>query len=201
MRTSFDHLRHSSLRFIVVVAAALACGGCVSPLIANLDAFRAAKKRGDYAEAGKYLAEDARIWFDKKEGSGSPYSAKGGPYKGWDREFNSSSTREQERTDNRTVSYISTEMNDFYRLIERQPTPARVTWYFDEDQRITGMLYQGLGRERPGPPDRQGEFEQWAAKRYPGLLDSPEMKIPNNPKRWRELLVEWRDDVGLPPID
>jgi hypothetical protein len=32
-------------------------------------------------------------------------------------------------------------------------------------------------------------------------LDSEEMKIPNNPQRWRALLTEGRADAGLPPID
>ena len=194
-------VRGRMLKSGVLVVVGMNAVGCVSPLLRNLDAYRQAKKSGDYETAAQYLADDARIWFDKKEGEGHALTAKGGPYKDWDREFRSTSTREDLRVAGQTVSYISSEINDFYRLIERVPTKARVTYYFDDDDRITGMLYRGLSPKSERPPDRYEEFKQWAAGRYPGLLDSPEMDIPNNPKRWRELLVEWRADAGLKPLD
>ena len=188
----------------VTIAAVLVglslCGGCLHPLERRLTDYRAAKKRGDYETAAKYLAQDARIWFDKKEGPGHPLRARGGPYKDWDKEFRAVSTRRNVRVQGRTVTYISSEINDFYRLIERVPMDARVTYFFDEENKITGMLYAGLSPKSKRPPDRKSEFEAWTAKHYPGLLDSEDMKIPRNPKRWRELLVEWREDAGLPPI-
>lgn len=171
------------------------------PLIKNLHAYRDAKKRGDYAAAGTYLAHNARIWFNEKEGPGNRLTAKGGPYKEWDKEFKSKSTREDAHVLGRTVTYLTLEINDFYRLTERTPTKARVTYYFDDSGKITGMLYKGLSPRAERPPDRFDEFEAWASEHYPGLLDSEEMNIPNNPKRWRQLLVEWRADAGHPPID
>ena len=101
----------------------------------------------------------------------------------------------------RTVTYITLEINDYYRLIERVPTKARVTYYFDEDNKINGMLYQGLSPRKSRPPDRYNQFKQWADEHYPGVLDDEDMKIPNQPERWRELLTEWRKDAGLPAID
>ncbi len=184
-----------------VLAGVVLIGGCMHPLQRNWKTYRAAKKRGDAATAAKYLTDDARIWFDKKEGEGFPLGPKGGPYKEWDREFRSSSTKEDLRIVDRTLTYISYEINDYYRLIERIPTKARVTYYFDDDDRITGMLYQGLAPRVERPPDRYDEFKRWADEHYPGLLDSEAMKIPNQPERWRALLTEWRRETGLPPIE
>lgn len=187
-----------------IVAAILWAGtqsGCTQSLARNLEAYRAAKRSGDYATAGQYLADDARIWFGRKEGPGNPLTVRGGPYRHWDKEFNSRSIKKKMKVRGRTLSYVAYENNDYFRLIERQPTPARVTYYFDEQGRITGMLYKGLSSKEDRPPDRRAEFDRWAAERYPGLLDSPEMEIPNNPGRWRELLTEWRADVGLPAIE
>ncbi|MHC5110069.1 MAG: hypothetical protein ACYTHJ_09340 [Planctomycetota bacterium] len=100
-----------------------------------------------------------------------------------------------------TVSYTSVEINDYYRFLDRRPTPGRISYYFDDAGLITGMLCKGLSTREMRPPDRLCEFGRWAGQRYPGLLDSPEMEIPNNPERWRALLAEWRVDVGLPAID
>lgn len=183
------------------LAPAAAIGGCMHPYLDTLHTYRDAKKKGDYALAGKHLAADARIWFGKKEGAGHPLRAKGGPYKDWDREFKSRSTREKERVVGQTVTYISSEINDYYRLIERVPTRARVTYYFNEEGKISGMFYRGLSPGSARPPDRYCEFEKWANEHYPGLLDSDEMKIPKNPERWRALLTEFREDRGLPPIE
>ncbi len=177
------------------------CGGCVHPLQRTWQTYRDAKECRDYETAGRYLADDARIWFDKKEGPGAPLTAKGGPYAEWDGEFHSKSTREHIRVVGRTLTYLTSEINDFYRLLERVPTKARVTYYFTEEGLISGMLYQGLSPRRVRPPDRFAEFKLWAAGKYPGLLDSDDMQIPNQPQRWRELLTEFRADVGLPPIE
>ena len=155
------------------------------------------------AAAGRYLAADARIWFGRKEGDGAPLRARGGPYADWDKEFRSTSTRTKPRVEGRTITYESTEINDFYRLTNRTPTAALITYYFDDAGEITGMFYRGKEAKpkEPPPPDKYDEFKTWAAKRYPGLLESEEMSIPNNPKRWRALLVEWRADVRLPVIE
>jgi len=157
----------------VTVLLALACTGCANRLLTKLEAFRAAKRRGDYAEAAKYLADDARIWHVKKEGPGKPYTVKGGPWKDWDREFNGSSTREHVRVSNHTVSYLSTETNDFYRLIEHPPARARITYYFDDEGRISGMFYEPINRDDSPASDRQDEFEQWRVSAIPVCSTHP----------------------------
>lgn len=63
------------------------------------------------------------------------------------------------------------------------------------------MLYAGLSPRSQRPPDRFEEFKTWAEGRYPGVLDSEEMEIPNHPERWRLLLTQWRAETGLPSID
>ena len=171
---------------------------CTHPLQRDLEAYRSAKKRGDYQTAAKYMVADARIWFKKKDGPGRPLRPEGGPYKNWDEHFNSTNTCRGVQVIGHTVTYISQESNDFYRLIDGKMGPARITYYFDQDNKITGMLYEPIPQERL--PNRRKEFEAWAAREYPGLLDSDEMQIPNNPQRWRELLIEWRAAAGLPPI-
>ena len=183
---------------------ALSTIGCTHPLVRRLDAYRAAKKRGDYDTAAKYLDADARIWFEKKEGPGHPLRAKGGPWADWDRFFKAKSTRKDVRVIDGTVTYISREMNDYYSLLDRVSTPARVTYYFDDDRLITGMLYAGLGHTRP--PDRKAEFVAWANEHYPGELErlEPDDRIVptlENAKRWKQLLVRWRGEAGLPVIE
>lgn len=195
-------VKGSNGRHLVLAALASVLGastGCMHKHVRTLDAFRAAKESGDYVTAATYLAADARIWFGKKEGEGRPLTAQGGSYKEWDREFKSNSSRKRVRASASEVSYISQEQNDFYRLIDGQMGPARITYYFNDDGKIGGMLYRGLAKKGDLPPNRRCEFERWAAEKYPGLLDSEEMQIPNNPQRWRELLVEWRAEVGLQP--
>lgn len=182
----------------------LSAAGCAHPLVRRLENYQAAKKRGDYAAAGEHLAPDARIWFGKKEGPGRPLRARGGPWAEWDRFFRAESTREDVRVVGDTVTYISREMNDYYRLLDRRSTTARVTYYFDEDRRITGMLYAGLDVNRP--PDRTAEFEAWAERNHPGALErlAPGGRINptlENAKRWKRLLVEWRAQAGLPAIE
>ena len=117
----------AAVRRLALVASGLAMillSGCTHPLVRRLDAYRAAKKRGDYDTAAKYLAADARIWFEKKEGPGHPLRATGGPWGDWDRFFRAKSTRKDVRVLDDTVTYISREMNDYYRLLDRVSTPA-----------------------------------------------------------------------------
>jgi len=52
--------------------------GCAHPYVRTLEAFQAAQKRGDYDKAAAYLAPDARSWWEKTAGAGSPLTAKKG---------------------------------------------------------------------------------------------------------------------------
>ncbi len=141
-------------RFAVgVVMVALLVGGCAHPHVRTLEAYRAAKKRHDYDAVRKYLADDARIWHDQKEGPGRPLRPKGGPWADWDRVMNSTSTKTDMKVRGNAVTYLSTETNDYYKSLERTTHPARITYYFGTDGKITGMFYDPM-REKRGPADR-----------------------------------------------
>ncbi|MCH8066415.1 MAG: hypothetical protein IIC90_11430 [Chloroflexi bacterium] len=191
MRNAFLSPYPTLLLVSLSIGALAASTGCTHPLQRKVEAYREAKKRGDTAEAARFLAHDARIWFGKKEGEGAPLRPEGGPYAEWDRHFRSTSTREDFQIIDRTVSYLSMETNDFYRLIDGQPGRARITYFFDDQDKISGMLYEPLTPKHQRPPDRYDDFKIWAGIHYPGLLESPEMEIPNQPQRWRALLTEW----------
>ncbi len=174
--------------------------GCVHPLVARMNQFEAMKKSGDFDSAASMLSTNPRIWFERREGDGSPLRPEGGPYAEWDKEFHSTITRSQVRAGKNEVSYVIAEDNEFYRLIDRVPGRVEITYFFDADGKISGQLVRGLTPWNRRPPDRRCEFERWTAKKFPGLLESDEMRIPRNPRRWRELLTEWRKEVDLPPI-
>ena len=78
MCTHVSKIGHSLL--LTITWFVIAASGCTHPLEHNWQAYREAKKRGDYATVATLLADDARIWFDKKKGAGHPLRATGGPY-------------------------------------------------------------------------------------------------------------------------
>ena len=201
MQSPFNSPRRTLVIVSGMASALVASMGCTHPLQRKLEAYRDAKKRGDITETASFLAPDARIWFNEKEGEGAPLRPEGGPYAAWDRHFRSTATREGFQVSDRTVSYLSAEINDFYRLIDGKPGQARITYFFDDQDRISGMLYEPLTPKHMRPPDRYDEFKTWAGIHYPGLLETPEMEIPNQPQRWRALLTEWRAASGLPVIE
>lgn len=191
-----------------VTITALCCWLCIHLMgcsvhrqVRTIEAYRNAKKQVDYEKAATYLKSDAIVWFDKKEGPGHPLRAKGGPYTDWDKVFRAKSTHTPYEMEGLQVSYISSETNDFYRLLDSVPGKMRITYFFDNRGKISGKLIQGLKNQPKRPTGRRKEFTKWAATKYPGLLDTDEMKIPNQPRRWRELLIEWRTEIGLPPIE
>lgn len=190
---------------VSLTALALVGSGCTHPNVANLRAFRTALKSGDAETAGKYLAADARVWFGQKEGPGRPLTVHGGPWKEWDRFFNSNSTSSDMKVEGNSVSYIFTENNDYFRLIDGAAGKGRITYYFNNDGRITGRLISGVpGYKRP--PDRLADFKRWCEHEHPGALEKIEFDPDNPPtfaiaKRWKELLVEWRAAEGLPAIE
>ncbi|MEE9131708.1 MAG: DUF1573 domain-containing protein [Phycisphaerales bacterium] len=175
----------------------------VHPLFAKLLGYREARKAHDTQRIAGYLADESRIWFDKKEGPGTVRTSTGdGPWAQWDREMKSTSTtHEYEVNGNELVTVVS-ETNDYFRLLDRKPTPYQITYWFDDDERIEGMLVSSLPKE-PKNKGRYDEFKKWADEHHPGVLDElqPEGKIipsKENAIRWRKLLIEWREAVGLP---
>ncbi len=211
MKASAKHLDQKVTKSVVVTLAdgppieAQLQIESIHPLYAKLLGYREARKAHDTQRIASYLADESRIWFDKKEGPGELRKASGdGPWAEWDREMKSTSTtHEYEVNGNELVTVVS-ETNDYFKLLDRKATPYLITYWFDADERIEGMLVSSLPKE-PKTNGRFEEFKAWADEHHPGVLDElqPDGRIipsKENAIRWRELLIEWRKDVGLPNI-
>lgn len=196
--------------------AAVAAGLCLllanctgsDPMIEKVEAFRAARDEGDHEKARDYLSDDPRVWYEKREGEGSPVKLGAGRWKIWDEHFRGESDLEPWRAEGNAVWSIATETNDYYRLLERETVSRyRVTYFFDDDGKIEGYM---ISAARPGKPrepvvDRFDEFmawalenhsEEWAYLRPGGKLDPTGDRAP----RTRRLLNAWREEVGLPAL-
>ncbi len=175
----------------------------VHPLYAKLLGYREARRARDTQRIAGYLAEESRIWFDTKEGPGTLRTSTGdGPWAQWDREMKSTSTTHEYEVNGNELVTIVSETNDYFKLLDRKPTPYQITYWFDDDERIEGMLVSSLPKESKNK-GRYDQFKEWADEHHPGVLDElqPEGKIipsKENAIRWRELLIEWREAVGLP---
>lgn len=167
--------------------------------------YRRAVTEGDTARVAALQAPNARVWFDEKSGPGRPLSAKGkGPWADWDAFFRARSRQSDYVVEGNAVRFTNLETNDWFRLVERVSLPYHILYFFDDEDRIAGKLVRAIeGQERP--PDRQDEFEAWAAKKHPGLLATlmPDGRIDprlENARLWKKHLQEWRADVGLPDV-
>lgn len=174
-------------------------------LVKIVEARKVARRAGDTVTVMSLQSPDARIWFGKKEGEGAPLKAGGGPWAEWDRFFNATSevVGEYEVRDH-TVSARVRETNDYYRLLDRPASVFRATYYFDDNDRIAGILIDGSGEERD--PGRTDEFMAWAKANRPGLIETlmPDDNIDpaiEKAKLWKRALTEWRAEAGLPPIE
>lgn len=166
--------------------------------------YRAAVKAHDVDAVRRLQTPDARVWFDERKGEGRPLSAGGkGPWAEWDRYFRARSTASDPIVVSEGVRITNLETNDWYRLVDRTPVPYYI-FYFVKDGRISGKLIQSMeGAERP--PDRLSDFEAWAEREYPGLLEElmPGGNIDprlEKAKLWKQKLLEWRRDAGLPAV-
>lgn len=209
MKASVKHLDQVVTKSVVVTLADAPAVEAqlriesIHPLYAKLLGYREARKAHDTERIAGYLAEESRIWFDKKEGPGTLRTSTGdGPWAQWDREMKSTSTTHEYEVNGNALVTVVSETNDYFKLLDRKPTPYQITYWFDDDERIEGMLVSSLPKE-PKTKGRYDEFKKWADEHHPRVLDElqPEGKIipsKENAKRWRELLIEWRKDVGLP---
>ena len=175
------------------------------PLVLIVQEYRRAVAQRDTAAMRRLQAPRAGIWFEKKEGDGRRLDAGGkGPWADWDRFFHSRAEALEYVVDGRSVRVTNREINDWYRLLEREPAPYYIFYFLDTDGRIEGKLIQGI----PGiesPPDRLDEFKTWAAKKDPGLLEEllPKGRIDpalEKARVWKEKLIEWRLESGLPAV-
>jgi hypothetical protein len=166
--------------------------------IAVVQAYREAHVRGDIDAERRYLASNARIWYEQRTGDGDPLTAgKSGRYAHWDDFFHSRATLRDWSVNDNAVSATVSETNDFYELLEWHPVPYRMTWWVDRDGKIAGALVQSL----PGKASsRLAEFRDWAQAHHPQELEylMPGGKLDptgDRAERWKAILTEWRSTL------
>jgi hypothetical protein len=174
------------------------------PLVQKVKAYRQVSADHDTARVQALLAKGAARWYEKKEGPGMPIKPAGkGPWSDWDEYFKGKSEIASYKVDSNQVTIRLMEINDYYRLIERGPAPTNLTYYFNQEGKITGIL---VFRDATLIKDRYKEFEQWAKKNRSAdlkylLPDGEIIPTLDRAKKWRIILNEWRRSIGLPAIE
>jgi hypothetical protein len=196
--------RRPAMRQLLCALVVAMAAGCASRQLRAVREFQSAREAGDREGALRLMAPEARSWFEKKEGEGDSWTLSG-PWYEWDEEFGTRYAYGPPEEGPGWVRFEAREDNGFYRLIERAPTKARITYYVDDAGRMSGTLYEPI-KEQGRPPDRFGEFKAWAREKRPGELERlmPEGQIKpgrEEARRWRALLMEWRREAGLPAVE
>jgi hypothetical protein len=186
------------LAWILAVATV---GTTVHPYVQTVERFRAARKAHDVDTLREVLTDDSRIWFGERKGEGRPRSLDGGgPWSQWDTLFESESTILDTHVEDHALRTTVSEINDWYRLVERPPTKYSITYYFDHAGRIEGTLIHSLDDAPPEPDDRLDEFVAWAQTHDPDLMEvlMPGGEIdPTQASLWKKKLLQWRAEAGL----
>src|SRR6266536_1438369 len=151
------------------------------------------------------LAPDPRIWFDmvERKGPGERWKLDSGDWDRWDRFFHRKIMYSDWKSQADRVTAIGRESNDYSRLLDWEPRPLALTWWFDSSGRISGFMFHAV-RDAP-THSRLKEFEAWAGKNRPqeiaylkpgGAIDPSK----DRPERWLAILIEWRKAAGLPDV-
>jgi hypothetical protein len=199
----------ASLGILVLFAVVL--GGCSGGenMVEIVESFREARDAGNYSVAQSYLSDDPRVWYEERTGEGMPVKLGAGRWKEWDDYFNSEGELGEWKAEGSTVWAVSTETNDYYRLIERQDVSQyRITYFFNNRTQIEGYMISAASPDELQKPsvDRFDEFKAWAEENHPeewaylrpgGNLDPTGDRAP----RTRELANMWRESVGLAPVE
>ena len=180
-----------------------------SKLIETVKAFRAARDTGDYELARSFLSDAPRVWYEARVGEGYPLKLGAGRYESWDEHFRGHSELGPWTVEANSVWAVAEETNDYFRLTERTDVSRyRITYFLDDAGLIEGYMISAADPGTPGPPSdsRADEFAAWAEASHPqewaylrpsGKLDPTGDRAP----RTRALLLQWRETVGLPPIE
>jgi len=174
------------------------------PLKGNgFDQFERLRRVNDYRHAARsndslalrsLLAREARLWFETLEGPGMLIRHTGkGPWAEWDEFFGAQSVVLRHEIDDSSVTVVSNEMNEFYRLIHRPPTPVNIRYIFDGDLKICKILISRAAK----PIDKMDEFKRWMKAKYPEMVryllpDGEIVPSLDRARKWKELLLEWR---------
>lgn len=189
----------------LILMLGILVGGCSNPdsLQSKAERFFELREEGKTTAARAMIAHDARIWFESRDGEGRAWNLDG-PWTTWDSVFNSTHDFSDWTATDSSVSVVSLENNDFYRMVERDPRQVKLTMFFDEAGLIKGYLVQPVAK---GPPDdKLDEFVAWASENYPRELNyvMPEGRLDpgaDRPMRMKRLLFEWRNATGRSPVE
>jgi hypothetical protein len=145
---------------------ALLLAGCGAPdspdsLASRAQTFRELIDHERYGEARAMMADDPRRWFAPVEGEGQPWTIGPGtgPWSRWDEHFRSEGDVVSWSEAHGSATVIVRETNDYFRLLERGPVTNEITYLFDEDARLRGLVIGAAGER---PPGRTEEFLAWA---------------------------------------
>ena len=175
-----------------------------SDSIARAERFRALKTAGDYEAARRMMAADPRRWWEVREGEGSPWTiGERGRWADWDEHMRSQSEELEWAAEPGAVTLLVSEINDYYRLLERGPQQVRYTYFFDEAGVLEGFMIAAAGERDPGRAD---EYLEWAAEHETEELSylRPGGKIDptgDRAERTRAQINRWRASVGLAAIE
>jgi hypothetical protein len=213
-RDSRRDLRSVSVSWVVplaVVAFGFGTSWSATPAaepsnIARAKRFRELLAKKDYDAARAMMANDARRWWDAREGEGRPWKIgpdAGGPWAAWDKYFHSQHEVLEWREEPHSATALVQETNDYYRLLERGAMRNELVYYFDDDGKIDGLVIRGAGERPMGLTD---EFIAWAKKNDPeeiaALMPGGEIDpAGDHPERFRRLLDRWRRATGRQPIE
>ena len=172
-------------------------------IVRKAQAFRSLLADGDYEAARAMMAPDPRRWWETREGGGAAWTVgpSSGPWADWDRHFRSRGELVEWREEPGAATAVVRETNDYFTLLERGWVTNEVTYFFDRQGRIDGLLIRAAGER---PPGRTDEFLAWARKHDPDELDAlmPGGEIDpsgDHAPRFRRLLDRWREAAGLAP--
>src|SRR5437763_1574825 len=135
-----------ALSLLTALCTALVLLGCADErLIRRVQTYNHARKNGDVSTESRLLASNARMWYESRTGEGELLTpGRSGSYAHWDALFHSRSMLSGWTVHGREVTATVHETNDFYRLLDWQPAPYQMTWWFDEQNRITGAMVRSL---------------------------------------------------------
>ncbi len=175
----------------------------VHPYRAQVERLKDARKRGEKEDAMELFAANPRGWFGEKSGDGVALDAFGhGPWADWDRIMRSSADYTEHIVFDGGISMVARESNEFHRLLERGERRTLITYYFDDENKISGRLVEPLhDRSEVAKTDRYDEFVAWVQLHHPddiAAMFTNDLKI--NPERdsaqlWLRHLTEWSHEV------
>lgn len=158
---------------------------------------RAKVRQEPYDEARAMMSER---WFTRRNGEGWPWrvSTGTGPWSAWDEHFRSEGEVAEWRVGEGAAIAVVQETNDYFKLLERGTMTNEITHFFDDRDRLDGLLINVAGERPPGRTDeflacaRQHEPEEFRALMPGGEID------PSGDHR--ALLDRWRSTAGLEQI-